>query len=121
MPIDFTQPLKTFDGANMTEVAVGPDGKPTTVVITLSRISCMALLGAAVNEPSADADEHLERFLLAQKIRDNKSAVLSSEEITRIKTRIARSYNNAILTGQAVAMLDEGAVAKIKAKSVKAA
>lgn len=109
MSVDFTQKFYNFDGAVITDHGTR-DGNPHLYDLTLSRVTCGALLGNVPGEPPADAEDHLKRFMLATHIKDNAKAELSSEELSLIKARIAKTYFNAAIVGQAVFMLDPEAV-----------
>lgn len=113
MPIDFTQCLvNPMTGEKMTEATV-LKGEKTTVDMTLSRVVCSALLGTITGETATDPNEHVRRFLLAERIKDNAGAVVSAEEVALAKSRVARAFQNAMIAGQACAMLDPDAVAAI--------
>lgn len=111
MPIDFTQTLKDMDGNDYPDIT-RRGTETVTVPMTLSRVACNSLVGAVPNEKPCDGEEHLHRFMLAQRIKDNPAAELSAEDIALIKERIAKSYNIPLIAGQALAMLDPAAAAQ---------
>ena len=108
--IDFKQVLRNpVDNSEMTENIKGPDGKPQSVPFTLSRACINALLGSAMNEQQATGEEHLHRWLLAQRI-NNVEAELSAEDISLIKARVSKMYAQSLVVGQVLALLDPAAV-----------
>jgi hypothetical protein len=113
MPIDFTHVLKDLDGNDIMDIARKGD-KAESVALTLSRVATNSLCGAIPNEKQVDGEEHLKRWLLAQKVNGNRAADLSVEEIAMIKDRLAKAYNNALVIGQSYTLLDAGAAAAVK-------
>lgn len=116
MPIDFTARLKDMDGNDIMDIARKGD-KVDSVPLTLSRVATNSLCGAIPNEKQADGEEYLKRFILAQLVNGNAAAELSAEQITMIKDRVAKAYNNALVVGQALTMLDADAAASVKKKA----
>lgn len=104
--IDFAEVLKTLYGENMKG-----DGD---VDLTLGRCCLMALDNAAQGEPSASAEEKINRYLIGVKIfeaeRDKRSIALSAEEVALVKKRIGMIFVNAFVVGAAMAMLDPASV-----------
>lgn len=92
--IDFTSALKGIDGKPI------PNGgaRETTGFVTLSDVFV-----SAVNTTIPD-DQHmlpLDKFklgMLAEKVYQNKAAVLSAEEIASIKDRIGKVYGPGMVT-----------------------
>lgn len=120
MAIDFTRVLKTMDGATLTELAQLGDGKPPeSVNATLGRIACNALVNSNQGERALPGDEQVKRFFLAQKVLGNAAAELSADEIVLIKDRIAKTYDKALVVGQAWEMLDPEGTAAERAKTDK--
>lgn len=108
--VDFRIVLRNpVDNSEMTENIKGPDGKTQSVPFTLSRACINALLGSAVNEQTATGEEHLHRWLLAQRI-NNAEAELSAEDIALIKARVSKMYAQALVVGQVLSLLDPAAV-----------
>jgi hypothetical protein len=100
--IDFSQPLKTFDGQKI----VDPEG-----TVTLRRVCETALTNRL---PGDENDQNgvnaLKRYQLARIIsRAKKPIELASERITMLKDRIGRSHAT-LIAGQALEMLDPALV-----------
>lgn len=66
--------------------------------LTLGRVCYHALLANYVDEQNLTWETKWARGDLAQRIRDNTEAILSSEEVTLLKNLIGRMYNVAIIT-----------------------
>lgn len=123
--IDFDRVLThPMDGEKLTEATLKTltrDGKSVQervdVEITLGRICLNALIGGIANETSVSADDHLARFLLAEKVKSGKHE-LSAEDTVLLKARVAKAYNSPLIAGQALLMLDPVAA---PAKGKKAA
>lgn len=108
--IDFSPQLMTFDGAPITEIGTGPDGRPATFNVTLGRICWNALNNPIASEPPIPFDEHMKRYMLAERIKNaNPRCPVNAEEIVLIKTRIAKMYTSSLHAGQAIKLLDPAA------------
>lgn len=92
MKIDFSQSLKTLEGAELDPPR------------TLGQISADALLANYPDE-KIDGDEKAKRFRLALRLVDGKVADVKSEEISKIKRLIGIAFLP-LIVGQAYAMLE---------------
>jgi len=77
-------------------------------VLTLGHAIAHALYAMFPDEKTEPQDQKWARGVLAQRIKDDKAAVLSSEEITVIKRELGKAYGPAILV-QAYPLLDPNA------------
>lgn len=74
--------------------------------LTLGAVATNALLMPYEDERNLSGDEKVKRFKLAQRIHDAAGEVdISAEEITLLKSLIAKAYT-ALVVGQAYAILE---------------
>jgi hypothetical protein len=99
--IDFTQSLIGFDGKPLLQSADKP--------WTLSDVAVGALTSTFKDEDTLPGSKKFVFYELARKVYNNKSAALTSEEITTIKDRIEKAWPTAIM-GPAVTILDPNAL-----------
>lgn len=106
--IDFTQPLVGLDG----KLIAGPDCKPGQSVgkdcaaLTLGEAVGIAFMTPIEADRSANFDKKWADGQLAHQVLNDKTAVLSSEQISTIKARLGAVFmgsNVAFATG---ALLD---------------
>lgn len=95
MKIDFSQPLKSLEGAPFME---GPK------VVTLGFLASGSLL-ANYNDENPSGDEKFARFNLAAKIHSGNVVEVSPGEITKIKQMIGK-FCGALLLGPAYIALN---------------
>ena len=95
MKVNFTKKLRNIDGKPIKD----KDG-----TITLSSISINALLAQTKEE--VEGKEKVEQYDLALKIRDNKDADLTVEEIAKIKELVGKIFPP-LIVGQTFKMLDK--------------
>jgi hypothetical protein len=99
--IDFTQPLRGFDGKEITQPM---DGKKLEVM-TLGDASVIALESVSEEDRSAAGNVKFERDVLARKIYKNSGVVLKVEEVALLKERIGRVFGPSVI-GAAWPLLD---------------
>lgn len=122
MKIDFSQKIKTLDGK---ELPSGPDiedpkdkkKKIKAPALTLEDVCCNALLGTFDDEKGkVDGVEKLKRYRFSNRIYGAKESIsLESEDITLLKTLVAKTYS-VLVSGQAWEMLESGEAEPKKVK-----
>ena len=98
--IDFTQTLKNLEGNPIKDLPQNPEQN-----LTLSK-ACINALLINIPQDKLTGTEKLERYELAKQIHKNKTLNLTSEQITLLKTLIAKVYG-VLPTGQAYEMLEK--------------
>ncbi len=78
--------------------------------LTLEKVSIIALFSTG---PKVEANEKLERYVLAQRIKKHPIVELSAEDIVLIRKEIANVYGP-LAYGRASEVLDPGAVKKLE-------
>jgi len=111
--IDFTTALKGLDGKTdmFQNVAGDQAGQPRrdesgailTETITLGKIVTNALCAGGQN---ISGDEHVKRFILATRIREQQTVILSTAEIELIKQCIQKTYPATLIVAQCWLLLD---------------
>jgi len=102
--IDFAAALKGMDGkTNMTQMVTSDDGTPLTELVTLGKVAVNALCAGGQN---ISGEEHVKRFLLATKIREQQTVTLSTTDIELIKQCIQKIYPATIVVAQCWILLD---------------
>ncbi len=109
MIIDFTQVLKDFDGESIKGKAITEEKDGKTVIAsfedaTLGFICVDVLLGEEQGE-KVPADDKVKRFELARAIHKAESIDLESEDITLLKSRIAK-FHKPLIVGITLEMLE---------------
>ncbi len=94
---------------NMTAVLTTLTGMPIKdgeASLTLGAVATNALLMPYEDERNLSGDDKVKRFKLAQRIHDAQGEVdISSEEITLLKSLIAKAYTP-LVVGRAFAILE---------------
>ncbi len=112
MKINFNVVLMTLDdkpirsGGTCSEC--GHVAKPED--LTLEKVSIIALFSTG---SKVEADEKLERYVLAQRIKQHPTVELSAEDIVLIRKEIANVYGP-LVYGRASEILDPEVVKKLK-------
>jgi len=111
--IDFTTALKGLDGKTdmFQNVISDQSGQPRrdeggallTELITLGKIVTNALCAGGQN---ISGEEHVKRFLLATKIREQQTVVLGTADIELIKQCIQKTYPATLIVAQCWLLLD---------------
>jgi hypothetical protein len=111
--IDFTVALKGLDGKTdmfqnvmsdqMGQPRRNEDGTLLTEVITLGKIVTNSLCAGGQN---ISGEEHVKRFLLATKIREQQTVILGTAEIELIKQCIQKTYPATLIVAQCWLLLD---------------
>lgn len=106
--VDMTTVLRDENGHPAKDALDCTDGK--CPVLTLGRAASHALFARLPEDEKdpAQGDHAWARGVLAQRIRDDKAAKLSAEEISVIKQRLGEAYG-AVIIMQAYPMIDPGA------------
>ena len=111
MKIDFAQVLVDMDGETLQEPIPNKfeeDGKtPILRDVTLGRLCSRALLQPGEDE-KIQGDEHLRRFLLAEKVHVKKIVEIEKvESVVLIKECLAQAFPlNPIVVGQSFKMIE---------------
>ena len=119
--IDMTTPLHNESGEPLkdansnTTTHIGPDGKfvlddpkcDKCPVLTVGRLVANALFN--VPEKDAKPDELWARGALAERIRDDKAAALTADEIAKIEKLVAVGYPSPMIIMQVFPVLDPNA------------
>ena len=116
MQIDFTQEIKGLDDEPLREGDVAnlfdEGGQIRRVVVqgkplTLKSI-CVNAVGGKFEGEQLTVEQHIERFMLAQKIfkSNGEGLTLESDDIVLIKGLVARTGYAPIVVGQACQMLE---------------
>lgn len=121
MRIDFSAILLDMKGVQLVwrnrdgTVVLNSEGKPT--LMTLSSVCSEALLGTYDDDRATSGDAKFKRFRLAMKISDSAEVDLKAEEVTEIKSFLAKAFGPLVI-GRAYDLLDpEG---EVSLKPVKA-
>ncbi len=108
MKVDFGQVLKDMDGDALKETIPNKfeeNGEPALRDMTLGRLCSRALLQPGTDE-KLQGDEHLRRFMLAERIHgDEVVDIEKAEDTVTIKTCLAQSFAP-LAVGQAYRMLE---------------
>lgn len=107
--IDFTSILTDLDHKPLLD----GDGKDPNNILTLGKISSRALCGQYPDEQTLPGDEKFKRGLLAMKIEKESKAVLTAEEISKIKLVIGKGYG-ALIVADAYPLLDPASSIAVK-------
>lgn len=103
--VDFSTPITQIDGTTPMRDQ-GDKGK----IVTLGDVAQNALLGSFPDEQNLKGEDKIKRYTIARKIEDQrKDPPLTADEITLIKTLIAKAYNP-LVTGHAWKLLDPASV-----------
>jgi hypothetical protein len=98
MKINFTRELKALSGEPLKEA---PE-----VNVTLGKITCQALL-ASHRDEKVDGEEQVKRWHLACRIQQADGPLeITVEQVALIKALISRSYDSAMIVGQAWELLE---------------
>lgn len=113
MKVDFSQILKSLDGASFQE---------NDTPVTLATLCCAALMYNYPDDGRLSGEEKFKRYEVASKIYGKSEVDVTADEITRLKGVIGKFYG-ANLVGPAFVALDSGTdeSASIKAPTEAAA
>ncbi len=115
MKIDFKTVLTTLDNK---PIQVPSEGQSTCQVcghveepkdLTLERVSVIALFNSKQDE---DAEKKLNRYILAQRVKQFPVVELSSEDIVFLRKEISITYGP-LVYGRASEILDPGEIKKL--------
>jgi len=120
MKVNFKTTLMTLDNEPIQVPSEGQStcqlcghiGKPED--LTLEKVAITALFNAKQDE---SADKKLERYVLAQRIKQHPTMELSSEDITFIRKEVANAYGP-LIYGRVSEILDPTEVKKLNPAEV---
>lgn len=116
MKINFKTVLMTLDDE---PIQVPPESQSACQVcghirapenLTLEKVAIIALFNVKQDEA---ADKKLERYTLAQRIKQNPVVELSSEDIVFIRKEVANAYGP-LVYGRVSEILDPGEIKKLE-------
>ena len=115
MKVNFKTVLMTLDNE---PIQMPPEGQSVCQLcghsqeredLTLERVAIVALFNAKQDE---GADSKLERYILAQRIKQHPTVELSSEDITFIRKEVANAYGP-LVYGRVSEILDPAELKKL--------
>jgi hypothetical protein len=109
--IDMTVPLVDEIGRPAKDVLAREPDDPTCAhcpVLTLGHAIAHALFATLPGDKNESAEQKWARGVLADRVRDNKAAALSAEELALIKRDLAEAYGSLVIM-QTFPLLDPNA------------
>ena len=98
MKIDFSAPIVDLKGAPV----LAADDKPATLESV-----CMQALMVKFKDEEPTADDKVKRFKLGLRICSTEQPVdVKADEITLLKDRVSKGYDNPVIVGRAFELLD---------------